>query len=49
VNDEVFDYYFGVRSAEEVEQMILAVRDGKPYPFERCLKIAGMGKCAIKG
>ena len=49
VNGEVFDYYFGVRSADEVEQMILSVRDGKPYPFEHCVKIAGMGKCALKG
>lgn len=49
VNDEVYDYYFGVRGAADVERMIIAIRDRTPYPYERCIRIAGMGKCAVKG
>ncbi len=26
-----------------------AFRDRTPYPYERCVRIAGMGKCAVKG
>jgi hypothetical protein len=49
VDDEVYDYYFGIRSADSVARMIEAVRDHSPYPYDRCVKIAGMGKCAVKG
>ena len=49
VNDEVYDYTFGVRGAADVERMIIAIRDQTPYPYERCVRIAGMGKCAVKG
>ena len=49
VNDEVYDYYFGVRGAADVERIIIAIRDRTPYPYERCVRIAGMGKCAVKG
>jgi hypothetical protein len=50
VNGEIFDYYFGTRSAEAVEEMILAVQSGDPYPFDRCLKLsASTGRCAVKG
>ena len=49
VNDEGYDYYFGVRGAADVERMIIAIRDRTPYPYERCVRIAGMGKCAVKG
>lgn len=49
VNDEVYDYYFGTRSANEVEQMILAIRNGTRYPFDRCLKRDGSKGCSFKG
>ncbi len=49
VNDEVYDYYFGSRSANEVEQMILSIRNGTKYPFERCLKRDASKGCALKG
>lgn len=38
VNGEVYDCYFGTRSAAEVEQMILSSTHGPPYPFERCIR-----------
>jgi hypothetical protein len=49
VDGELFDYYFGVRSAEEVEQMILAIRNGTKYPFERCLKRDAWKGCVVRG
>jgi len=50
VNGAVYDYYFGTRSAASVEEMILAVQNGDPYPFDRCLKLsASTGQCAVKG
>lgn len=38
VDGEVYDYYFGSRSAEQVEEMLHAIRTGGLYPFVRCLK-----------
>ena len=36
VNGEVFDYYFGSeRSADDVERMLIAIKTGTKYPFER--------------
>ena len=49
VNGEVYDYYFGTRSAEDVEKMILAITKKEKYPFRRCVKMAGWGKCAVYG
>jgi hypothetical protein len=49
VDGELFDYYFGFRSAEEVEQMILAIRNGTKYPFERCLKRDASTRCVVRG
>ena len=50
VNGVVHDYYFGTRSAASVEEMILAVQHGDPYPFTRCLKLSSVaGQCAVKG
>lgn len=46
VNGEVYDYYFGSRSAQDIEKMILAIREGKPYPFERCTRRASRAVCA---
>jgi hypothetical protein len=47
VNGEIYDYYFGTRSAKEVEQMILAIKDGGKYPFRRCLKRDKSAQCAV--
>lgn len=48
VDGQVYDYYFGARSAEEVEQMILSIRNGTKYPFERCLKRDADKGCSLK-
>lgn len=44
VDGELYDYYFGSRSAEQVEEMLQAIRTGGLYPFVRCLK-AGRPQC----
>lgn len=36
IDGEVFDYFHGTRSAEEFEQMLLAIRNGGQYPFQAC-------------
>jgi len=41
VDGEVFDYFLGVRTAEEIEGMVNAVIAGTRYPFRRCLKVVG--------
>ena len=38
VDGQVFDYYSGARSADEIEARLLAIRAGGIYPFERCVK-----------
>jgi hypothetical protein len=45
VNGEVYDYYFGTRSAKEVEQMIVAINGGGTYPYARCLKRNILAQC----
>lgn len=48
VDGEVYDYFWGVRSAEEIESMLKAVRTGSAYPFRRCLKMHSQGRaCEI--
>jgi hypothetical protein len=37
VKGEVYDYFHGVRSAEEIENMLRAIIRGTPYPFTRCI------------
>ena len=50
VNGEVYDYFFGSRSAEDIEEMLLAARYGGRYPFPRCVKLEADGRgCAVKG
>lgn len=50
VNGEVFDYFHGTRSAEEVVQMLRAIKNGTTYPFERCVKVARTWRnCEIRG
>ena len=49
VNGQVFDYFYGARSAEDMEEMLLAARDGGRYPFPRCLRLEATGRgCALK-
>lgn len=50
VNGVVHDYFFGTRTAEEIEDMVRSVRTGKPgeYPFHRCLKVAKTGRDCLK-
>jgi hypothetical protein len=49
VNDEVFDYYFGSRSAASILKMLEAIATGSEYPFERCLRITKTRTCEVKG
>ena len=51
VDGKVFDYYFGFRSAEEIEERIRAIKSGGVYPFERCIKLVkgNATQCAVKG
>jgi hypothetical protein len=48
VDGKVYDYYWGTRTAPEVERMLNSIYDGKPYPFERCVKRESQTKCAKK-
>ena len=48
VNGEVHDFFSGARTAEALQSMIRAIRDGTPYPFKRCVKISSQsGKCEL--
>ena len=48
VNGEVYDFFSGARTAEALQSMIRAIRDGTPYPFKRCLKVSPQsGKCEL--
>lgn len=48
VNGVVFDYFYGTRSAEDVERMLTAIRTGTAYPFPRCIKMHRMGRsCGV--
>lgn len=49
VNDEVFDYYFGSRSADSILKMLEAIATGSVYPFERCLRITKKRTCEVPG
>ena len=43
VNGKVFDYFFGARSALDIEEMLIAARNGGRYPFPRCLRLEANG------
>ena len=45
VGGEVFDYYVGARSADELERALIAIESGAPYPFERCVRRSTWTKC----
>lgn len=49
VNDEVFDYYFGTRSAETIVKMLESILTGSKYPVERCVKLTKNRTCDIRG
>ena len=49
VNGEVYDYYFGERSAIDVERMIVSILNSSVYPFERCIRRKSQGQCAEVG
>jgi hypothetical protein len=50
VNGVVHDYFFGTRTADQITDMVEAVRTGRPadYPFPRCLKVAKTGRTCDK-
>jgi len=48
VDGKLYDYYYGSRAAADIERMLKAIYDGKPYPFPRCLKRESASKCATK-
>lgn len=41
VDGEVFDYWFGDKSAEQIEAALTALVDGTKYPHRRCIKRTG--------
>jgi hypothetical protein len=49
VDGEVFDYWFGDKSAEQIEASIAALVHGTKYPHRRCIKRTGLknGSCEI--
>lgn len=50
VNGEVFDYFHGTRSADEMVQMLAAIRSGGAYPFSRCVKVSKTWRqCEVRG
>lgn len=50
VDGEVYDYFHGTRSAEDILRMLASVREGTAYPFDRCVKVSKQWrKCAIAG
>jgi len=50
VDGKVYDFYWGTRSAEEIEAMLKSIRTGSKYPFARCLQMAPESrKCGVRG
>lgn len=50
VNGEIYDYFRGVRTAKEFENMLGTIRTGGEYPFKRCIKVSSQwGKCDVEG
>jgi hypothetical protein len=49
VDGKLYDYYFGTRSAEDVEKMIASIKSGIKYPFDRCIKRESSRTCSVKG
>lgn len=50
VDGAVYDYFTSARMAGDVERMLIAIRQGTRYPFQRCLRLgARRGECEIAG
>jgi hypothetical protein len=50
VNGQVFDYFWGARSSEEIVMMLKSIRTGETYPFSRCIKMSSQGRsCEVRG
>ncbi len=50
VNGEVFDYFHGTRSADEIVQMLTAIRTNTAYPFARCVRVSKTWRqCDVRG
>lgn len=50
VDGQVYDYFRGVRSAEEIESMLKAIRTGGNYPFNRCVRMSAQTRsCELRG
>ena len=49
VNGKVYDYYFGSRSAADIEAMLLAIQDRTPYPWPRCVRRGARWSCEDGG
>ena len=49
VNGEIYDYYWATPSAEVVEQMILSIFNGSPYPRDRCIRRTSQWRCELPG
>jgi hypothetical protein len=49
VNGEVYDYYFGTRSAVQIEKMIQSIQNTTPYPEKRCTRRLKGWSCAENG
>ena len=47
VNGKIYDYYFGTRTAQEIERMLLAIQGTGKYPFKRCLKVNLARHCEV--
>jgi hypothetical protein len=45
VGGEVYDYWFGARSALDIEEMIVAAKTGGKYPFKRCVQRGPRWSC----
>jgi hypothetical protein len=50
VDGEIFDYYYGTRSADDIAARLVAIKRGGVYPYERCLELrngynATRGQC----
>jgi hypothetical protein len=50
VDGEVYDYFHGSRSADEILRMLSSIREGTTYPFVRCVKVSTeWKKCEVPG
>jgi hypothetical protein len=45
VNGEVYDYYWGTRTAEQIEKMIVSIQSKTKYPFTPCARIKAGYTC----